>query len=170
MADRVHLLGAVGRDEMPALIRSADVVACAPWYESFGITPLEAMACGVPVVATAVGGLNDTVIDGVTGVLVPPRRPDAMGTALRRLLADPTRRLSFSRASLDRARSRYSWERVAADTARAYESVLAGRVRGGGPDRVVDRGGDAGVRLAVAQGHRAVVRRDRVSSDRRHPG
>jgi len=133
VADRVHLLGAVTREDMPALMRSADVVACAPWYESFGITPLEAMACGVPVVATAVGGLNDSVIDGVTGVLVPPRRPDLMGHALRRLLADHTRRLSFSSAALDRARSRYSWERVAVDTARVYEEVI-GVSGAGAPD------------------------------------
>ena len=78
---------------MPRWYRSADVLAAAPWYEPFGLTPLEAMACGVPVVATAVGGLIDTVVDGVTGDLVPPRDPRALGAALRRLLADEMRRL-----------------------------------------------------------------------------
>ena len=125
VADRVHLLGGVGRADMPALIRSADVVACAPWYEPFGMVPVEAMACGVPVVAAAVGGLTDTVIDGVTGLLVPPRRPDRMAAALRTVLADANLRLAFRSAALDRARSRYAWDRIAAETLRVYDEVTA---------------------------------------------
>ncbi|TKG71568.1 glycosyltransferase [Prauserella endophytica] len=124
VADRVRLLGQVGRAEMPALLRSADVVVCTPWYEPFGIVPLEAMACGVPVVASAVGGLTDTVVDGVTGSHVPPRRPDALAAALRRLLADRTLREAFGIAGADRARCRYSWDRVAADTYRVYERAV----------------------------------------------
>ena len=81
VADRVRLIGAVPRPDMPALLRSADLVVCAPWYEPFGIVPLEAMACGVPVVASAVGGFLDTVVDGATGTLVPPRRPDRLAAA-----------------------------------------------------------------------------------------
>ncbi|HEV7824558.1 MAG TPA: glycosyltransferase [Mycobacteriales bacterium] len=125
VADRVHLLGAVSRDDMPVLMRSADVVACAPWYEPFGMVPVEAMACGVPVVAAAVGGLTDTVIDGVTGLLVPPRRPDRMAAALRTVLADANLRLAFRSAALDRARSRYAWDRIAAETHRVYGDVTA---------------------------------------------
>ena len=85
-------VGRVDRDELPALMRSADLVVCAPWYEPFGIVPLEAMACGRPVLATAVGGLVDTVVDGVTGRHVPPRRPDLLAAAMRELLADPDAR------------------------------------------------------------------------------
>src|SRR5581483_6557038 len=73
VADRFRLVGAVPRADMPAWYRSADVVACSAWYEPFGLTPLEAMACGIPVVAYAVGGFVDTVVDQVTGVLVRPR-------------------------------------------------------------------------------------------------
>ncbi|WP_324278586.1 glycosyltransferase [Blastococcus brunescens] len=71
VGDRLVFAGSVARADVPAWVRSADVVLAVPWYEPFGITPLEAMACGRPVVATAVGGLQDSVVDGVTGDLVP---------------------------------------------------------------------------------------------------
>jgi glycosyltransferase involved in cell wall biosynthesis len=75
VADRVQLYGSVAREDMPAILRSADVVACTPWYEPFGIVPLEAMTCGVPVVAPAVGGMLDTIVHDVTGRRSPlPRR------------------------------------------------------------------------------------------------
>jgi glycosyltransferase involved in cell wall biosynthesis len=121
VADRVRLIGQLGRTEMPALLRSADLVVCSPWYEPFGIVPLEAMACGVPVVASAVGGMLDSVVDGVTGAHVPPRDPAALAEVIGALLAAPVRRAEMSRAGLDRVRSRYSWDRVAADTAAVYQ-------------------------------------------------
>jgi glycosyltransferase involved in cell wall biosynthesis len=91
------------------------------------------MACGVPVVATAVGGLTDTVVAGVTGDLVPPRDPRALGTALRRLLGDEVRRFSYAAAALDRAGQSYSWRRVATQLAAVY--AAAGRTRTGDPTR-----------------------------------
>jgi D-inositol-3-phosphate glycosyltransferase len=129
VADRVILTGQVARRDMPALLRSADVVACVPWYEPFGIVPLEAMACGVPVLASAVGGLTDTVVDGITGVLVPPRRIRTIAQALRRLLADSAQRMTLGAAGCDRARSRYTWDRVALDTERAYLRCAEGDQR-----------------------------------------
>ncbi|WP_029107209.1 glycosyltransferase [Mycobacterium sp. URHD0025] len=123
VADRVRLCGAVDHAEMPAVLRSADVVACTPWYEPFGIVPLEAMACGIPVVASAVGGMLDTVVDDITGRLVPPKRPDLLSDALNALLRDDFRRQSLGAAGRDRARSRYSWDRIAADTLRVYDRV-----------------------------------------------
>ena len=128
VADRVRLRGQVTRDEMPSLLRSADLVVCTPWYEPFGIVPLEAMACGVPVVAAAVGGLIDTVVDGVTGELVPPTRPEALAATLRRLLGDPAQREAYGIAGCDRARSRYSWDRIAVDVLRIYEKTLGDKV------------------------------------------
>jgi glycosyltransferase involved in cell wall biosynthesis len=112
---------------MPSLLRSAEVVACTPWYEPFGIVPLEAMACGVPVVATAVGGIRDTVVDGGTGRLVPPRDPDALGDALAALIRDGRRARALGKAGRVRARARYTWDRVAADTERIYEKVSPAR-------------------------------------------
>ncbi|GAB3734157.1 glycosyltransferase family 1 protein [Amycolatopsis oliviviridis] len=126
VGDRVRLPGLISREKMPALLRSADAVVCAPWYEPFGIVPLEAMACGVPVVASAVGGLTDTVVDGVTGLLVPPRNPRELAGALGKLLEDGSMRDVFGLAGVDRARARYSWDRVASDCLRAYKRVLRG--------------------------------------------
>jgi D-inositol-3-phosphate glycosyltransferase len=126
VADRVHLLGQVGREDVPGLLRSADAVVTTPWYEPFGMVPLEAMACGVPVVAAAVGGLTDTVVDGVTGRLVPPRRPDLLARALRPMLADPALRAGYGAAGVDRALCRYTWDRVGADTHRLYQRASSG--------------------------------------------
>jgi D-inositol-3-phosphate glycosyltransferase len=131
--DRVRLRGRVDRGSVPALLRSADAVVCVPWYEPFGIVPLEAMACGVPVVVSAVGGLVDSVVDGVTGAHVPPRRPERLVGALAGLLSDPERRAALGGAGVRRARSRYGWDRVAGATLEVYAG-LRGRqlVRGEG--------------------------------------
>jgi glycosyltransferase involved in cell wall biosynthesis len=127
VADRLVFAGSVARDDVPAWVRSADVVLAVPWYEPFGITPLEAMACGRPVVATAVGGLQDSVADGVTGDLVPPRDPERLGQVLAALLADDARRDAYGRAGVQRARERYRWSRVVADTESVYRQVRTGR-------------------------------------------
>ncbi|WP_042573643.1 glycosyltransferase [Rhodococcus sp. MEB064] len=124
VADRVRLVGQVSHESMPDLLRSADVVLCTPTYEPFGLVPLEAMACGIPVVATAVGGFLDTVIDGVTGVLVHRRTPAAVADAVRRLLADEGRRTGYGMSAADRAHARYSWEQIAVDTERVLRSLL----------------------------------------------
>jgi D-inositol-3-phosphate glycosyltransferase len=123
VADRVRLVRQIARADLPALLRSADLVVCSPWYEPFGIVPLEAMACGVPVVASAVGGMLDTVVDGVTGTLVTPRDPVALAEVVGPLLEAPSRRAEFAQAGLDRVRSCYSWDRVAADTAAVYQQT-----------------------------------------------
>jgi D-inositol-3-phosphate glycosyltransferase len=122
--DRVVLIGRVAHDEVPALMRSAEVVVCAPWYEPFGIVPLEAMACGVPVVATAVGGLIDTVMNGVTGFHVRPRSPMSIAGALRRLLDDDELRRRFARAGAARVRARFGWERIAEATHDVYLNTV----------------------------------------------
>ena len=122
---RVSFLGRVARDQVPALLRSADLVVTLPWYEPFGMVPLEAMACGRPVVATGVGGHLDSIVNGVTGVWVPPRRPGEAARRIRSLLADGTRATAMGFAAADRARSRYSWERIAQETLAVYEQAAA---------------------------------------------
>ncbi|WP_018503905.1 glycosyltransferase [Parafrankia discariae] len=129
--DRVTLLGRVGRAELPALYRSADVVACVPWYEPFGIVPVEAMACGVPVVASAVGGLIDTVVDGGTGLHVPPRCPERIVEALSELAADPDERARLGAAGARRAQALFSWDRVSALTMNVYRRLREAHGQGG---------------------------------------
>jgi D-inositol-3-phosphate glycosyltransferase len=136
VADRVDLRGRVPRERLPELIRSADAVVSVPWYEPFGIVPLEAMACGVPVIASAVGGMIDSVVDGRTGVHVPPRDPERLAEAAGELLADAARRRAYGLAGAKRARRLYDWRRVGSQVLEAYEGVVAGRVaRRSGRDR-----------------------------------
>ncbi|GAB2639255.1 glycosyltransferase [Nocardia goodfellowii] len=146
--DRLRMVGQVPRSEVPPLLRSADVVVCTPWYEPFGITPLEAMACGVPVVASAVGGLIDTVVDGVTGRLVTPRAPAELAAAVGDLLASPETRRAYGRAGHDRVHARYSWDRIARDTLREYRRVAAAGARAAGELRTGSAPDVGGVRAS----------------------
>ncbi|MEV4218320.1 glycosyltransferase [Nonomuraea sp. NPDC049725] len=127
LADRVRVIGSVPREDVPALMRSADVLVAVPWYEPFGMVPVEAMACGVPVVASAVGGHLDTVAGA--GLLVPPRRPRALARALRDVLDNPDRRRELGEAGARRARDRYGWPRVAELTEAVYTQVIDGQPR-----------------------------------------
>ncbi|MFI5892744.1 glycosyltransferase [Actinoplanes sp. NPDC051513] len=123
VADRFRLVGRVPSADMPRWYRSADLFVAAPWQDELEPSALEAMACGVPIVGTAVGGLNDAVVDGLTGDLVPARDPRALGGALRRLVNDKVRRFAYATAALDRARQAYSWRRVAAQVGSVYAAV-----------------------------------------------
>jgi len=122
-ADRVRFTGRVPHDNVPALLAAADIVVSVPWYEPFGIAPVEAMACGKAVVVSAVGGHLDTVEDGVTGRLVPPRDPAALTAALTQLLADPGLRRKLGTAGAARAAARYSWDTIASETEAVYARV-----------------------------------------------
>lgn len=115
VGDGVTLLGGLPRERIPSLLRSADLVACCPWYEPFGMVAVEAMACGVPVVASQVGGLRETVVHGLTGLHVPPRSPGGIAAALGALLDDDARRRSMAGEASRWAR-RYGWPHVAMRT------------------------------------------------------
>jgi D-inositol-3-phosphate glycosyltransferase len=122
--DRVEFRGQVPQAQLPSLLRSLDAVVCAPWYEPFGITALEAMSCAVPVIAAAVGGLIDSVVDQVTGLHVPPRDPAAIARAIEQVVDHPDASAALGRAGRRRVCRLYSWDRVAAETARVYADAL----------------------------------------------
>jgi len=124
VADRLRLNAGAAADEMPALLRSADVVVCPPAYESSGNVALEAMACGVPVIASAVGALADTVVHEVTGCVVGRQHPRELAAAVNSLLRDSFLRRSLGAAGRDRTVARYTWDRIAADTAHLYAKSM----------------------------------------------
>jgi glycosyltransferase involved in cell wall biosynthesis len=117
-------LGFVPHGELEGLYARAAVVACPSRREGFGVACLEAMAHARPVVATDVGGLRDLVVDGETGVVVPPRDPAALRAALDRLLADPALRRRLGSAGRRRAQERFSWDVVTEATVAAYRMAL----------------------------------------------
>ncbi|HTV74209.1 MAG TPA: glycosyltransferase [Candidatus Acidoferrales bacterium] len=127
VADRVHFRGRLTRDQVPALMRSADAVVCVPWYEPFGMVALEAMACGTPVIASSVGGLIDTVLDGKVGLHVPARDAGALVKAVRLLMQQPELSRQFAAAGRRRAEQRYGWDRIAKQTMDVYREVIFDR-------------------------------------------
>jgi glycosyltransferase involved in cell wall biosynthesis len=117
-------LGFVAHDELLRLYERAAVVVCPSRREGFGVVCAEAMAHGRPVVACAVGGLLDLVVDGETGLLVPALDPAALRAALERLLGDAGLRRRLGDAGRARARGAFSWERFVSLTLRAYEDAV----------------------------------------------
>jgi glycosyltransferase involved in cell wall biosynthesis len=116
-------LGFVPHDELGRLYDRAAVVVCPSRREGFGVACLEAMAHGRPVVATAVGGLRDLVVDGKTGLVVPPRDPPALRDALKRILADPGLRRRLGSGGRLRAQEHFSWDAVTEATIAAYAAA-----------------------------------------------
>jgi len=123
VADRVRFVGKRQPDVLRDYYSAGDVAVTTPWYEPFGLTPLEAMACGVPVVGSAVGGITYTIADGETGLLVPPRDPTSLAGALYDLLEAPDARRRMGAAARARAERLFTWPVVAARTAALYEEL-----------------------------------------------
>jgi D-inositol-3-phosphate glycosyltransferase len=121
--DRVTFVGHRQRDELATCYAACDVFVTTPWYEPFGITPLEAMACGRPVIGSAVGGIRYSVVHDSTGYLVPPHDPPALAQRLVQLHANPELAHALGRSGVRRVRSMFTWERVARELADVYETV-----------------------------------------------
>ncbi len=125
VAPKVSFVGRRGREALKYYYSAADIFVTCPWYEPFGITPVESMACGTPVVGTNVGGIKFTVRDGETGYLVPANDPDALGARLAYLYQHPKLMSVLSRQAVRRANDLFTWQKVAGSVASLYEEVLA---------------------------------------------
>src|SRR5207247_3308389 len=115
----------VPRDFVIQLMSHAAVFACPSVYEPFGLINLESMGCETPVVASAVGGILEVVVDGETGLLVEPARPDALASALVRVLGNPTLAREMGRAGRKRVEEKFSWASVAERTEQVYADAIA---------------------------------------------
>ena len=127
VADHVQFTGQRPRAILRYYYCAANVFVTTPWYEPFGITPIEAMACSTPVIGAAVGGIKHTVVDGVTGYLVPPNLPQALADRLAHLYHHPRTAQRFGWAGMRRAYQHYTWRHVAAQLARIYETATIAR-------------------------------------------
>ena len=119
---RVRFLGA--RDDVPELLASLDVFAFPSLFEGLCLAVIEAQAAGVPVVATPVGGIRETVVDGETGLLVPTGDPGGLAAAIRRLLEDRPAAEAMAAEAKRRVRERFSIERMLDETLRLYATPL----------------------------------------------
>lgn len=125
--DRVVFAGRIGREKLKYYYSAADVFVTLPWYEPFGMTPLEAMACGRPVIGTNVGGIKYSVEDGECGYLIPPRKPEMLGPCLSHLFAHPDLATSMGEKALKRVHDLFTWERVTTLIEEVYEGMLSGQ-------------------------------------------
>jgi glycosyltransferase involved in cell wall biosynthesis len=122
---RVHFLGE--RQDIGAILREAcDLLVSATRSEAFGMTFIEAGACGLPVIGTAVDGVPEAIVDGVTGLLVPPEDPERLAEALERLAGDGDLRRRMGSAGRERARRDFTRERYVREFASLYDELLSG--------------------------------------------
>ena len=142
ITDHIQFVGRKGREVLRYYYSAADVFITTPWYEPFGITPIEAMACGTPVIGSNVGGIKFSVADGETGYLVAPNDPDAIAHRLQHLYDHPALLKTLSRQAVRRANDQFTWQKVADAVANLYETVLIQKAVGQPQEAfaVLDRG------------------------------
>jgi glycosyltransferase involved in cell wall biosynthesis len=175
LAGRVRFVGKRPAAELRHYYGAGDVAVTTPWYEPYGLTPLEAMACGRPVIGSAVGGLTFTIADGETGFLVPPRDPEALAGRLRQLLTRPALVRRLGRAARARVEREFTWPVTATRTAALYRAILAsGRPGPPAPGRDDPRGEPPeparGAARAGVDAPRAAAGGDGVRLPAAHPG
>jgi glycosyltransferase involved in cell wall biosynthesis len=124
LSDRVVFTGKMPTTKLIDLYRQSEVVVLPSLYEGFGLPAAEAMACETPVVATHVGALPEVVGEEGSGVLVPPRDPDALAAAIRETLEDPEQRAAMGRKGRQRVEELFTWEKVAERTVNVYRELV----------------------------------------------
>lgn len=118
--DYVLFTGRKSREELKYYYSAADVFITTPWYEPFGITPLEAMACGTPVIGANVGGIKYSVADGETGFLVPPKDPATLAEKVALILQDEQLALRMRKNALVRVNKLFTWKNVCVQLSNLY--------------------------------------------------
>ncbi|HYX49234.1 MAG TPA: glycosyltransferase, partial [Ktedonobacteraceae bacterium] len=129
VTEYVRFIGKRQPEELRDYYCAGDIAVTTPWYEPFGLTPLEAMACGRPVIGSAVGGITYTIKDGETGFIVPPRNPEALATQLEQLLNQPELMKQMGMAARKRVEHEFTWTITAMRTGALYEALLAERMQ-----------------------------------------
>lgn len=122
--DRVIFTGRKDREQLKVYYDAADVFVTTPWYEPFGITPLEAMACATPVIGADVGGIKYSVIDGRTGFLVPPKSPGLLADKIALLLDNENLMNNMGSWALKHVHALFTWEKVTEQLHELYQIVL----------------------------------------------
>ncbi|HEX6982685.1 MAG TPA: glycosyltransferase [Balneolaceae bacterium] len=125
VADKVTFAGRKNRDQLKFYYNAADVFVSTPWYEPFGMTPLEAMACGTPVIGSKVGGIKFSVADGETGFLVPPKNPEALADKLDALLSNATLNDELRENAIERVKNEFTWDIIAGQMTRLYNQITS---------------------------------------------
>ncbi len=123
VSDQILFIGNKKRDELKYYYSAADLFITTPWYEPFGITPLESMACGTPVIGSNVGGIKYTVVNGKTGLLVPPNDPKTLALNVNLVLNNPDWHAAMRRHCVSRVNALFTWRHVAQMMAEVYEEV-----------------------------------------------
>lgn len=124
----VTFVGRRERDVLKYYYSAADLFVSVPWYEPFGMTPVEAMACGTPVIGANVGGIKYTVKDGETGYLIPPRDPQILGDYLAHCFRKPRTLQRLGQQALRRVNEEFTWQGIAKAVAAVAETTISSRV------------------------------------------
>ncbi len=113
LESQVDFAGRKDRNQLRYYYDAADLFITTPWYEPFGITPLEAMACGTPVIGAAVGGIKHTVVNGKTGFLVAPHAPQSLADKISSLINDQDLLKRMGKQALEHVHQCFTWKKVA---------------------------------------------------------